>query len=152
MMVRETRTYLRDSDDIGKSTMARRHLTRKEFGKRLYTLMLGKGWTQSELARQADVLRDSVSNYVRGLDLPGPQNLKKLAKALDTTAEDLLPNVSEAAIDMETDPALEIKASQDDPSRSWVRLNREVSTSTVLKIMQALEEDAPAASAKGGRR
>jgi hypothetical protein len=110
MMARETRTYLRDSDDIGKSTMARRHLTRKEFGKRLYTLML------------------------------------------DTTAEDLLPNVSEAAIDMETDPALEIKASQDDPSRSWVRLNREVSTSTVLKIMQALEEDAPAASAKGGRR
>lgn len=151
-MARETRTFLRDSDDVGNRTMARRHLTRKEFGKRLYTLMLEKGWTQSELARQADVLRDSVSNYVRGLDLPGPQNLKKLAKALGTTSEDLLPNTIEATIDMETDPPFEVKASKDDPTRSWVRLNREVSTSTVLKIMQALEEDAPAASAKAGRR
>jgi transcriptional regulator with XRE-family HTH domain len=147
-MSRGNRTFLIDTDELSKSLMARRHLTRQEFAKRIYTLRLAKGWSQSELARQAGLNRDAVSNYARGNNMPDPANLKKLAKALGVEASDLLPNYDEQALDMEANPALEIKTSQEDPSRSWVRLNREVSTGTVVKIMQALEEDGAAAARK----
>jgi transcriptional regulator with XRE-family HTH domain len=131
-----------------KSQLTRKHLERHEFAKRLYRLILERGWTQSELARKAGVQRESVSNYVNANTMPDLPNIKKLAVALGVKPEDLLPNVSEAQFDREMNPALEIKASSDDPSKSWVRLNREVSTGTVLKIMQALEEDQTAAKAR----
>jgi transcriptional regulator with XRE-family HTH domain len=147
-MSRGNTTFLVDAKELSKSPLARRHLTRQEFAKRVYTLMIRKGWNQSELARQSGLNRDAISNYVRGANTPDPANLKKLAKALEVEAADLLPNYDEQALDMETAPALEIKASQDDPSRSWVRLNREVSTGTVVKLMQVLEEDGVAAARK----
>jgi transcriptional regulator with XRE-family HTH domain len=128
--------------------LARRHLTRKEFGQRLYSLMLERGMRQADLARAAELSRDSISGYVRARNTPDAGSLKKLAKALGVTPEDLLPNITEEAIDLETNPSIEVKASSDNPNRSWVRLNREVSTGTVIKIMQALEEDQPAAKGK----
>jgi transcriptional regulator with XRE-family HTH domain len=145
-MSRGNTTYLVDAKELSKSPLARRHLTRQEFAKRVYTLMIRKGWNQSELARQSVLNRDAISNYVRGTNLPDPANLKKLAEALGVEPADLLPNYDEQAIDMDIAPALEIRTSQDDPSRSWVRLNREVSTGTVVKIMQALEEDSAVAA------
>jgi len=143
------RVYLTDAPHE-QSKLARKHLTRQEFGKRLYTAMLGKGWTQSDLAREAGILRDSVSNYIRALALPTPQNLKKLAKALKMSEADLLPNIDEAAIDQETNPALEVKVSKDDPTRAWVRLNREISMDTFTKIATLLNEEDQSA-AKGRR-
>jgi transcriptional regulator with XRE-family HTH domain len=128
--------------------LARKHLTRQEFGKRLYSLMLAKGIRQADLARATGLSRDSISGYVRARNTPDADSLKRLAKALDVAPEDLLPNITEEAIDLETNPSIEIKASAEDPNRSWVRLNREVSTGTVIKIMQALEEDQPAAKGK----
>jgi transcriptional regulator with XRE-family HTH domain len=124
------------------SQITRKHLERHDFAKRLYRMILEKGWTQSELARRSGVQRESVSNYVNANTMPDLPNVKKLAGALGVKPEDLLPNISEAQFDRDINPSLEIKASSDDPSRSWVRLNREVSTATVLKIMQVLEEDA----------
>jgi transcriptional regulator with XRE-family HTH domain len=117
----------------------RKHLTRQEFGKRLYDLILEKGWTQSELARRAGVLRDSISSYVNGKILPEPLNLKKLADALDVSSEDLLPNYTEQAIETQA-PVMEIITSGEDPQRSIVRINRIVKTSAIPAILKALEE------------
>lgn len=137
------------SDSSGPaSSQARKHLTRKEFAARLYNAMMDKGWTQAELSRQSNVLRDSISNYVRGNILPDAVNLKKLAKALGMKEADLLPNIDEQALEAELNPALEVRASSADPSRQWIKLNREVNPSTVIKIMQALEEDKVAGRAK----
>lgn len=148
-MARSVRTYLTDSPTSADVRMAaRKHMTKKEFSQNLYRAMLRKGWKQADLAREAGVLRDSVSNYIRGNTLPDPVNLKKLSKALGIAEADLLPNFDETTIDAETDPPLEIKTSSQDPSRSWVRLNREVSTATLAKILQVLDEDQAAPARK----
>lgn len=102
--------------------------------------MLGKGWTQAELARRADVLKDSVSNYVRGNITPTGINLEKLAKALGVKPEELYPNLAESAIAADT-PSLELKVSTSDPTVSWLTINRMVRTSTAAKIIELLEAD-----------
>ena len=71
-----------DSTDQSQlSNLIPRHLSKQEFGKRLYKLMLERGWHQSELARQSGLPRDSISVYVRGKSLPTPTSLQALARA-----------------------------------------------------------------------
>lgn len=134
-----------------------KHLTRHEFGKRLYKLMLAKGWNQSELARQADLPRDSISTYVRGRVLPTPKSLRQLANALDCNPTDILPNAIEGPI-MEDPASFEMKVSVSDPRVAWVRVNRLVSLQTATDIARLIQEDTvrdiakdDASDAKGGR-
>lgn len=61
------------------------------FAQNLRILMTGKGWTQSELARQADVARDLISGYINAKTLPTTENAAKLARALDVAVDELLP-------------------------------------------------------------
>lgn len=120
--------------------MAPAHLTKQQFGKRLYEQMLKKGWTQSELGRQADLPRDSISVYIRGRSLPTPASLKKLADALGVEETELLPNYVESAIDDDT-PMLEMKISPNAPNTAWLRVNRLVTVATAMKVLQLLEAD-----------
>lgn len=137
-MAKKVRTHISDSQTD--PDMRPKHLTKQEFGKRLYKLMIGKGWHQSELARRADVARDSVSTYIRGISLPEPGNLERLARALGVEPVDLLPNHIEAAIDNDV-PSLEMKVSGSDPRVAWLRINRLVSTATCLKVVELLGGD-----------
>lgn len=146
-MTRSTRFHLDEGPDTGI-----RHLNKEQFGRRLYGMMLDMGWNQSELARQADLPRDSISTYVRGKSLPTPLSLKKLADALGTRPEVLLPNSAEQAIDQDS-PAMEMKVSTADPTKAWLRVNRMVTLTNAAKIMSILSEDAssetrPAAKAQ----
>jgi transcriptional regulator with XRE-family HTH domain len=125
-------------------------LTLQEFSRRLYRLMLGKGWTQAELARQSGMTRDSISGYVRGNHMPTHDSVKNLAKALGVKPEELLPNIVETAIDEDT-PSLELKVSTSDPSKSWLRVNRLVSTKAAGEVINLLNEDAEKIASKGGR-
>jgi len=116
-------------------------MTRQEFGRRVYSAMLEKGWTQAELARRSDILPDSISNYVRGNILPTPQNLKKLADALGVEETMLLGNYYEQAVDAEVEPAFDMKSSTADPGKAWLRVNQLVSFSTAVKIAELLKND-----------
>lgn len=150
-MVRNIRTHLPDGvSSDAPFDLAPRHLSKQEFGKRVYNLMLRKGWKQSELARQAGLPRDSISVYIRGKSLPTPGNLEALAKALGVAPNDLLPNHFEGAIDADT-PALEIKVSPNAPHLAWLRVNRLVSMKSVAKIVEILEADNAAADGAGSR-
>lgn len=74
----------------------------KDFAKRLETLMIEKGMSQSDVARKiwgeytdknGSVVgrgRDRISAYLAGARLPDPVNLKKLAEALDCDVRKLL--------------------------------------------------------------
>lgn len=140
-MARKTRVHLEAAGDEHTDQDVRpKHLTKQEFGRRLYNAMIRKGWTQSELSRRADVKRDSVSTYVRGVSLPGPLNLKKLASALGVNETELLPNHIEAAIDEDV-PSLELKISSADSRVAWLRVNRLVSTSVAVKVVEILNGD-----------
>ena len=138
-MARKTRIHL-PADSASDPKLAPKHLTKQEFGKRLYNLMLRKGWHQSELARQSGLPRDSISVYIRGKSLPTPVSLKQLADALDITPEELLPNHAESAID-EDMPSIEFKVSPNMPDRAWLRVNRLVSVRAGLEVMTILEND-----------
>lgn len=114
-------------------------LTKQEFGRRLQNLLRDRNWNQSDLARAAGLGRDAISTYVRGRSFPEPKSLQKLAEALSTTPQQLLPNTVLTAMDKEF-PALEIKQASGHPDRCWLRLNRLVTPMQAMKIMQVLQE------------
>lgn len=138
-MANKVRTHIL-SDAPTDKKLTPKHLTRQEFAKRVYQLMLGKGWNQSELSRRSGLPRDSISVYMRAKSLPTPVNLQRLASALGVAPEELLPNRLESAID-EDNPSFEIRSPQGMPSKAWVRVNRLVSMSTATKIAELLEAD-----------
>lgn len=148
-MTRKVRTHIA-SDGTSDVRLAPRHLTKQEFGKRLYNLMIRKGWHQSELARQSGLPRDSISVYIRGKSLPTPTSLPALALALGISTEELLPNHIEGAID-EDHPSMEFKVSPNAPDKAWLRVNRLVTVRMALKIMDMLETD-DAVDRSGGRK
>lgn len=137
-MVKYQRTHLPPSEDDN----APRVLTKQEFGRRVYRLMLDRGMRQSDLARAAGILRDSVSTYVRGRALPTPLNLQKISEALGVDPEELLPNHAAIAVEKD-DPDFEMRASTADPNKVFLRINRFVSFQTAAKIVNVLNDDSP---------
>lgn len=138
-MPKTVRTHI-GGDAPTERSLTPKHLTKQQFGKRLYRLMVDKGWTQSELARRADLPRDAISVYVRGKSLPTPQSLTKLAAALSVSEVQLLPNHAESAID-EDNPSFEMKASPNSPNVVWLRVNRLVTMQTAVQIAGLLNAD-----------
>jgi transcriptional regulator with XRE-family HTH domain len=134
------RTHITDGN-FNPDGLTPAELTMQEFSRRLYRLMLAKGWTQAELSKQSDVSRDGISGYIRGNHMPTPRQLDKLANALGVKPDALLPNVVMTAIDEDT-PSLELKVSTSDPTRSWLKVNRLVSTQTAGEIITLLNNDA----------
>lgn len=118
------------------------------FGRRLYALMLTKGWRQSELARRADLPRDSVSTYIRGLVTPTPQSLKKLAQALGTTESELWPGYPDNGATAAGAAIVEMSIDPNSPTMGWLRINRQTRVSTALKILSLLRDDDEMASGK----
>lgn len=137
-MAKRIRTHLAGKSE--QHRLAPKHLTLQEFGRRVYNLMLKKGWRQSDLARESGLPRDSISTYVRGVVRPTDDSLKKVAKALGVQPEDLLPNIIEDAIDQDN-PSVEMKISNSDPTKAWLRLNRLVQTSTAVKIIEMIHAE-----------
>lgn len=115
-----------------------KHLTKQEFGRRLYKLMLDNGWNQSELARRAGIGRDAVSTYIRGRSFPEPKNLAALAEVFGVTPRELMPNTIESAIDADI-PALEIKQSAGHPGHVWMRVNQLVTFGQASQIFEILK-------------
>lgn len=139
-MARSNRSHIPEEGLSANADLAPRHLSKQEFGRRLYNAMMRKGWNQSELSRRSGVPRDSISIYIRGKSLPGPASLQKLADALGLEPLDLLPNIVESAIDSD-DPSFEFKASPSSPTKGWLRVNRLVKFSTTIAVGDLLEKD-----------
>lgn len=110
----------------------------KEFGRKLEARLIEKKLNQSDLARMVGAERSSISGYVRGLWLPRPPALEELAKALDCSSLDLLPQQGDnAAADIpETGPIMEIK--ELDSQRFAIRLNRVTSRKIAMQIIALL--------------
>lgn len=139
-MAKNIKTHLPPNKSAAKSPLIPRHLAKDEFGRRLYKLMIERGWRQADLARHAGLPRNAISVYLRGASLPNPDSLKALAKAFNMEPDVLLPNYTESAIERDN-PELEFRVSPADPKKAWLRVNRLVHTSTAVKIMALLEDD-----------
>jgi transcriptional regulator with XRE-family HTH domain len=65
------------------------------FGRNLRKLREARGFTQEDLAEQADMDRTYISDIERGVRNPGIKNVARLAKAMDTTSAHLMKGVDE---------------------------------------------------------
>lgn len=139
-MARSNRTHLPPNSKSTKSPLIPKHLAKEEFARRLYQLMLAKNWRQSDLARAADLPRNAISIYIRGVSLPTPENLKRLAVAFGKKPEEILPNYTESAIERDN-PEIDFRVSPADSKVGWLRVNRLVKTSTAIKVLEMLEAD-----------
>lgn len=115
-------------------------MSKADFARHLYKLMVRKGWNQSELAEKAGLTRNAISTYIRGVNYPSPDSVEKLAAALGLEPEEVFANdaISTVAADQAT---LEIKMSEADPTRSYLRVNRLVRSETAAAIYKMLTED-----------
>jgi len=123
----------------GTIDLSKRVLQKQEFGNRLYSVMLERNMSQSDLARSAGLGRDSISTYVRGRSVPTPSSLEKLAKALNVDAEELYPNYSAnaAAID---EPILQFKQVNDGSGMMWLTVNMKIEMDKAVQIMKILKQ------------
>lgn len=117
---------------------SQRVLTRAEFGKRLYSLMLKKGWNQSEMARRVGIGRDSISQYVRGRSIPSPANLDKLATILGIEKDVLFPNYDAQTNAIEA-ATVELKSIDSDAEHMWLRVNMKVPAEKALEVLKILK-------------
>lgn len=62
---------------------------RREFGKRLYRIMLRKHITQEELSLATGISRPLISNYITGKNTPSFYNVDKIAKTLGCSTDEL---------------------------------------------------------------
>lgn len=133
---------------------AMRTATLAEFSKRLQAAMLEKGWSQSDLARNAALHmwdksfgRDSVSRYKLGKHAPTPLHLMALAKALGKKPEDLLPGYTpDMAIPPQYDFAKDARPFSMEAREEgdvWLRINTNVPMETAMKILQLISEAKP---------
>ena len=125
--------------NVSNVDLSQKVLQKQEFGRRLYGLMMEKPWTQSDLARAAGLGRDSISQYVRGKSVPTPQNLQKLAKALDIDPDVLFPNYAAHAAMVE-EPTFQVKAVDGSASEMWLVVNMKVTSEKAMKVMAILNE------------
>lgn len=128
-----------------------------EFGRRLQSNLIRKGWNQSDLARFAtakvpgkgkekrSIGRDLIGLYIRGAAFPNPIYLQAIADALGVTTDQLVPVGS--MLPRPDDDLRPFSLQQLDAERAHVRLNRTVSTKTANAIFDLLRaEDAEAQS------
>jgi transcriptional regulator with XRE-family HTH domain len=113
-----------------------------EFGRKLYNLMVARGWTNAETARRAGIPRDAVGVYVNGRAYPQTRNLNALAKAFGLEPEELLPNIVIDAI-AEHAPGESGQLTLTRSGHALLKINRVVSVATALKILTLLNADAP---------
>ena len=118
--------------------LSQKVLTKQEFGKRLFALMMEKGMNQSDLARAAKLGRDSISTYVRGRSAPSPQNLDKLCAALSVAPDELYPNYAANAAAIE-EPVLQLKQVNDGTDMMWLHINMKVDAQKAIEVMQILK-------------
>lgn len=141
-MSRKSRHFLEPSgeDDVPGGALTPKAISRQEFGRRLLSLILKRGWNQSDLARETGIGKDSISGYVRGRSFPNPPSLKRICDALEVTRDQLLPNSLQAAMDEEL-PAIELRQAVGHGNKVWLRVNRAMSFATAAKIVTLIEED-----------
>lgn len=126
-------------------------LRNQEFARRLYKLLIEKGWSQSDLARRAFGTkldergykvakgRDRISVYLRGAGYPEPKTLAKIAKVLGVSMEALAPDIHSATIDRER-PEVMIHQAAGHSDKVHLIVNKIVPSSVATRVMDLINE------------
>jgi transcriptional regulator with XRE-family HTH domain len=124
----------------------------QEFGRKLQGLLNAKGMSKSDLARliwgetqdsrgrTVARNRDRISQYVAGRGFPEPQNLARMAEALDVPVEELAPDIVASTVDRE-DPAIQMTAVAGHMDKVYLRVNTLVSMTVAAQVIGLLSGD-----------
>lgn len=106
----------------------------QHFARKLHDLMVQKGFSQSDLAKQiwgttedsrgykVAKGRDRISQYVRGEAIPEPRNLQSIAKVLNVEVSELAPDLVAATLDREA-PELAMTAVSGHENKVHLQIN-----------------------------
>lgn len=128
---------------------------RQQFGKRLYSEMTKRGWTQADLSRFSGMTPDRISRYVNGGILPTQRALEQLAKTFQIEASSLLDPGDAAGSPIEINVGVEnpgpldtvsITSPAGRPGRAILYVNKEVSFKTALKVAELLDAETDSAA------
>tara|TARA_B100000965_G_scaffold217683_1_gene182219 strand:+ start:1088 stop:1507 length:420 start_codon:yes stop_codon:yes gene_type:complete len=132
-------TYRAGKSKDGTVDLSQRVIRKSEFGKRLFKLMHEKGWNQSDLAKKAEMGRDSISTYIRGKSVPTPGNLDRLALLFDVKPEELYPNYEANSAALE-EPIFQLKQVNDESNKMWLTINMKIDSEKAIAVMKILNE------------
>lgn len=138
----------------GRAPSAPDEIARRELSRRLIEIMMKRNLKQVDLAEgvfgryaknRANNAgnargRDSISKWVRGLALPEPRNLQRLADYLGVKTDDLIPPSAFHRAAHEN-PAVEIRQITGEPGMAWLIVNRACSTMAAAQILDILNQD-----------
>lgn len=134
----------------GKTGVQRLEL--QQFARRLRAALDERGMSQSDLARavwgetedkrgqKVAKNRDRVSQYLAGASYPEPQNLARIAEALNVKPEDLAPDMTAATVERE-DPAIQMTVVGGHLDKVYLRVNTLVSLEGAAAVIQILKSD-----------
>jgi transcriptional regulator with XRE-family HTH domain len=113
-----------------------------ELGRRISKAMVDRNMNQSDLAREAakhmpnkKFGRYSTSLYIRGKQIPGPERLRALSRALNIKEVELLPNRGVSPAESRT-PPLDMRLLED--GNVWLRVNQSVPQDVAMKVLALL--------------
>lgn len=133
----------------GRGGYEKRELRR--FAEKLHQLMIEKGLSQSELARAVwgEVTdsrgyavaknRDRISAYLRGATVPERTNLTRIAEALDTTVDELAPDMTASAVERAT-PAVAMTMVGGHSNLTLLQVHQLVPLEVAAQIITLLSE------------
>lgn len=115
------------------------------FARRLQKAMLAKGYTQSDLAREAtrfmpeghEIRRDAVSKYIGAKFFPDLMKRQALAKALGVEPDELIPPTNSIPASGDMASLTSIRDMGD--GTVWLRINEQVPWPTALKVLDMLK-------------
>jgi transcriptional regulator with XRE-family HTH domain len=126
-----------DDEGFGKISRDAKVQQKREFARLLRNAILGKGWSQADLARHADLGRDSISSYCNGRTFPEPVSLKKIADALGKTVEEMRPVPLSAISGSKADIA--VRPDPDDAGYVYLSINRAIPMGLAADIIEKLK-------------
>jgi transcriptional regulator with XRE-family HTH domain len=116
---------------------------RKEFSRRLQARLRELGMNQSELADATGLSKDAISTYTRKRSLPGRDNLRRIADALKTEPEQLMPKAFDE--DVGVSP---VTLTMIGGNRVRIRVDAEMTLDAATRILSIINQTA---DAEGGR-
>ncbi|MFY9294467.1 MAG: helix-turn-helix transcriptional regulator [Methylorubrum rhodinum] len=115
-----------------------------QLARNVKVLMETKGWTPSELARQAGISKQVVSTLNLGYTRPTRHNLLAIARALGVPVTQLDPEYEDiVANSVDTTPTLSATQAPDKPGYAVLIVNRIVRWRTAIEVQKLLAEDGP---------
>ena len=108
------------------------------FGARLKYLLEQRGMSQSDLAREAGILRDRVSYYING-GMPRQEKLRAIAEALGVAPADLMGADKEDPVMPHSRDVPQFAVHDGSkPGRKRLQMDMELSENAVARIMELL--------------